>query len=73
MIDFNFTINDMGEYLPILRRGLVNPKNCHDMKEIIKIIEHELFHEILQTEFDTTEKQDHFFLDKLGFIDDWID
>ena len=52
---------------------MVNPKNCHDMKEIIKIIEHELFHEILQTEFATTEKQDHFFLDKLGFIDDWID
>ncbi len=70
LIDFNFGIKNRGESR--LGQCLINPQMHESMIELYETITEEIIHEILTSEFGTTEDQDHFFLKKLGFIDEWI-
>lgn len=70
MIDFNFAIKNRGESR--FGQCLINPAMHESMNDIFETITEEIIHDILTNEFGTTEEQDHFFLKKLGFIDDWI-
>ena len=70
MIDFNFAIKNRGESR--LGQCLINPSMHDSLSDLYETINEEVIHDILTVEFGTTEDQDHFFLKKLGFIEDWI-
>lgn len=72
MIDFSFAIEDRGEHDYTISRILVNPKKCEGCDDLFRVIEHEYLHKILVDIATTTEEQDHFAIEKLPFIDDWI-
>ena len=70
-MDFNFFIEDMGEFLTVSKKTYVNPIKCEGLTELYNTMNHETYHKIFDCEdIDIDDSQEHHLVRMMAWMED---